>query len=116
VDSNDQLASFSNYGSSSVQIAAPGVKILSTTVGSHYSDVVTTYTNAQGQSAEMDWDGTSMATPIVAGAVAAVWTAHPSEDYHQIRNRILSSARQVSGLSGKVSSGGILNVSGAIQM
>jgi subtilisin family serine protease len=114
-DSVDELAQFSNYGVKSVHIAAPGVKILSTTSGGSYSDVVARYTDRSGREREMNWDGTSMATPTVAGAVALVWSQFPHEDYRQIRSRILSNARKVAGLSGRVASGGVLDIGGALK-
>ena len=113
-DNRDQIADFSNFGATSVQIGAPGVKILSTTAGNGYNDVVAQYTDSQGRAQEIDWDGTSMATPIVAGAVALVWSKYPTADYHTIRDRILNTARPAAGLSGKVSTGGILNVTAAL--
>ncbi|MGZ3687489.1 MAG: S8 family peptidase [Bdellovibrionota bacterium] len=114
-DKDDSLAEFSNYGAKTVDLAAPGVKILSTTVGSQYSDVVAKFTDSSGKTHEMDWDGTSMATPIVAGAVALVWSQHPSEDYHQIRDRILNNVRKVAGLAGKTVTGGVLDVAAAVK-
>lgn len=114
-DKEDGLADFSNFGAKSVHLAAPGVKILSTTVGSKYDDVVAKYKDSNGNPKTLDWDGTSMATPIVAGAVVAVWNSHPSENYHQIRDRILRNVRKVSKLSGKVSTGGVLDVAAAIR-
>ena len=126
-DSNDALAKFSNYGATSVHIGAPGVKILSTVVGNQYNDIVGTLQIGGPvlgpilgpilgvPAVTVDWDGTSMATPIVAGGVALVWSQHPSENYHQIRDRILRTARQVPSLAGKVSSGGILDVAAAVQ-
>lgn len=113
-DRNDKLAEFSCYGAKSVHIAAPGVKILSTTVGSQYSDIVATFTDPEGKLQSMDWDGTSMATPIVAGAAALVWSKYPNADYKEIRERILRSARKVPGLAGRVTTGGILDVTAAL--
>ena len=115
-DKNDAIADFSNFGAHSVHIAAPGVKILSTTSGDSYNDVVAHFKDSSGKAQELDWDGTSMATPIVAGAVALVWSKYPNASYHEIRDRILKSARTVPGLAGKVSTGGVLNVSGALGM
>lgn len=97
-DNNDGLASFSNYGSSSVDIGAPGVNILSCYGTSGYS-----YLN-----------GTSMAGPHVAGAAALVYAANPSYSYTQVRNRILSTARAVSSLSGRCATGGVLNIAAAL--
>jgi hypothetical protein len=70
-DSNDQRAWFSNYGSE-VDVAAPGVSIYSTYPGSGY-----TYMN-----------GTSMATPYVAGLAALIWSEHPSYTNDQVEGRI----------------------------
>lgn len=113
-DPSDALAPFSNYGVSKVDLAAPGVKILSTTVGSTYSDTIVSFTTPQRKPRVLNWDGTSMATPLVAGAAALVWSQHPDENYLQIKQRILSSVRHVPPLAGKVATGGVLNVSAAL--
>jgi len=97
-DNNDALASFSNYGSTTVDIGAPGVTIYSTYGTSGYS-----YLN-----------GTSMACPHVAGAVALVTSANPNMTYLQVRSRLLSTTRPVSSLSGKCVTGGVLDVAAAI--
>ncbi len=59
--------------------------------------------------------GTSMATPFVTGAVALVRAQYPDESVTTIRRRILNSADRISSLSGKVSSGGRLNLHRALQ-
>jgi len=57
----DQLASFSNYGNW-IDLAAPGVAIWTTTQGGGYGA----------------WSGTSLATPIVSGLAALVFSVKPS--------------------------------------
>jgi subtilisin family serine protease len=97
---SDELASFSNYGATTVDIAAPGVDILST------------YTNADGY-----WwlNGTSMAAPHVAGAAALLIGRHPAGlAPWQVREMLLSTAHKVDGLTGKVATGGRLDVAAAL--
>ncbi|HID61228.1 MAG TPA: peptidase S8, partial [Anaerolineae bacterium] len=70
-DSNDVRAWFSNYGPE-VDVAAPGVSIYSTYPGGGY-----TYMN-----------GTSMATPYVAGLAALIWSEYSSYTNDQVEGRI----------------------------
>ncbi|MCB0392025.1 MAG: S8 family serine peptidase [Bdellovibrionales bacterium] len=102
IDVNDNFGSFSNWGLNSVDIAAPGVKVFSTTVGNKYSDYVVPFLAT--------WDGTSMATPHVAGAAALYWSKHPTADWQEVKSAILSSAAKLSHMSGKLVSGGKLDV------
>ena len=76
---SDQRAAFSNYGPE-VDVAAPGVNILSTTGGSYAS-----------------WDGTSMATPHVAGLAALVLAQDPGLSVDQVFATIRDSADDVNG-------------------
>jgi len=92
-DRFDQLASFSNYGATSVDLAAPGVAILSTTPNGTYST----------------YSGTSMAAPHVTGTIALVWSAQPGLDYRQVIARIKSGVDHLSSLAGKVAAHGRLN-------
>ena len=92
-DYNDNLASFSNYGATSVDLAAPGVGIASTYPNSQYYYM----------------SGTSMATPHVSGVAALIKAANPSFSSSQIKSMILSSVDPLSGLSGKTVTGGRLD-------
>ncbi len=114
-DSDDEIAEFSNFGTRSVHIAAPGVKILSTTVGNNYDDVVARFTDPTGKVEVIDWDGTSMAAPIVAGAAALIWAQEPNLTYRQVKARLLTSVRKVPGLKGTVLTGGVLDVEAALR-
>lgn len=93
-DSSDALATFSSFGSTSVDIAAPGVDILSTVPG-------------EQQYAMMS--GTSMATPHVAGVVALIKSQFPEANPIQIKARLMGSSDRIPALTGKVASGGRLN-------
>lgn len=75
VDSNGDVASFSQFNAQ-VEIAAPGVGVLSTLPGNTYAA----------------WDGTSMATPHVAGVAALVWSHYPACTRAEIRQAINKSA------------------------
>jgi serine protease len=97
VDQSNRVASFSNYGRSTVDIAAPGVGIYSTLPNGKYGT----------------YSGTSMATPHVAGALALVWDTHPTWTYKQVIAAVLNTADRLSALSGKVASG-LLDVGKAI--
>ena len=95
--STDSLASFSNYGATSVDIAAPGSSILST-LRSGYGLK----------------SGTSMATPHVAGAAALLLAQDSDRSYSDLKNRLYDTATKVSGLTGKVATGARLNVGAAL--
>src|SRR3954471_8537239 len=102
---NDRLASFSDYGPKSVDIAAPGVDVLSTYPTALSSDRTWPYR----------WlDGTSMATPEVTGAAALVLGRDPALTPYQLREKLLDSAHPVAGLEDKVASGGRLDVAAAL--
>ncbi len=88
----NQLASFSNYGSNTVHIAAPGEEIFSCWNGSDY-DYKTL-------------NGTSMAAPHVSGIAALVISVFPNIGVSQLRSQILKSAIPVQSMSGKLSTGG----------
>lgn len=96
----DKFSSFSNYNAQYVDLAAPGSSIVSTLPNNRY-DLKS---------------GTSMATPFVTGAVAVALTHFPGSSYLQIRQYILSSIDTLSVLSGKVATGGRLNLDKMVLM
>ncbi len=98
--SQDQLASFSNWGPASVDVAAPGYQILSTVPNSGYAS----------------YSGTSMATPHVSGVAALAWSLKPNATVAEVRNAILQGADRLSSLSGRVATGGRLNAYNTLQL
>lgn len=92
-DNRDALASFSNFGATSVHLGAPGVNVLSTTRNNTYSY----------------FSGTSMATPHVSGAAALILSTS-ALNVAQLRSTILSSVDAIPSLAGNTSTGGRLNV------
>ncbi len=93
-DSGDRLSWFSNYGPQTVAIAAPGESILSTAKGGGY----------------VTKSGTSMAAPVISGALSLLWDLHPTWTYTQILDKLRTSVDTSSGLAGKVTTGGRINL------
>lgn len=91
---NDLLSYFSNYGASSVDLAAPGSDILSCKPGNTYAA----------------HNGTSMATPHVVGACALLWGLYPDKNFAQIKEAVLNATTSTPALTGKMVSEGRLNV------
>jgi thermitase len=87
-DHNDARASFSN-ANSDVEIAAPGVSVLSTIPGGQYARL----------------SGTSMATPHVSGVAGVLWQLFPGDTAAGIRGR-LTAAVDDRGPAGRDSSYG----------
>ena len=85
----DKLASFSNFGKQ-VSVSAPGVNILSTMptypsyLSSQHADTVTASYSMLS--------GTSMATPVVAGAAALLFSQNPSWTPAQVRSQLEKTA------------------------
>lgn len=93
-DHNDELASFSNFGLTTVDLGAPGVNTLSCEPGNQYQLL----------------SGTSMACPHVSGACALLWGRFPGMTNLQVKNRVMMFADPIPALAGKCVTGGRLNL------
>ena len=96
------LADFSNYGSRTVDVAAPGVLI---------DAAVPSLDNK----ATLPLSGTSMAAPFVAGVAAAVKVAKPELTPTAIKQILMATVDKKDWLDGKVISGGVVNKERAVE-
>ncbi len=99
-DNRDGLASFSNYGATTVHLGAPGVDVFSCQPGNLYQFL----------------SGTSMATPHVAGVAALVLSApgNSGMTVAQLKSAIINNTDTIPSLPGKTVSGGRLNAAKAV--
>lgn len=100
IDANGNLANFSQYGATSVDLGAPGVNVLSTIPGADYEP----------------YSGTSMATPHVSGALALCAAQDAAISAQELRSALAASTTSTSALVGKTVTGGRLNVAALIEM
>lgn len=96
VEASGVMSSFSNYGATSVDIAAPGTSILSCQPGGGYQYM----------------SGTSMATPHVSGACALLLSLNSGLSSQQVKAALLASAD--ASLPGLCVAGGLLRLDGAL--
>jgi len=97
--SADSLASFSNFGTHSVLMGAPGSSILSTLPNNNYGNL----------------SGTSMASPQVAGAAALLCAANSNVSVNQLRALLAFNGDAIAGLQGRSLTGRRLNVFKSLQ-
>jgi len=98
-NASDALTSFSHFGATTVDIAAPGNSILSTTPNNTYSF----------------FSGTSMAAPQVSGAAALLWAQNPNLTVQQVKNLLMADGNVITGFADKILSQRRLNVGNSMQ-
>lgn len=98
VDESDNLTYYSDYGTESVHIAAPGNLSVF---------------NRNGKAAE-EW-GTSFSAPLVSATAALMLQVNPSLTPSQLKTNILNSADTVPQLEGKIQGARRLNVKKAVK-
>ena len=96
----DTLAGFSNYGVQKVDVAAPGQSIWMAMNGGTYGYA----------------DGTSFASPIVAGIVALIYSIKPNASAVEVREALIAGSDPLPGLQGLVRSGGRVNAARTLQI
>jgi subtilisin family serine protease len=96
---NDKLASFSSFGDKVVELAAVGENVLSTVPGNKHQTM----------------SGTSMATPTVAAAAALIFATNPNLTAAEARKILIDTVEKDTDLTGKVSTGGKLNIAAAVE-
>lgn len=98
INKKGALASFSNYGKTTVDLGAPGVDILSTYPNNSYKSL----------------SGTSMATPHVSGVAALLLAKKPNLTISQLKERLINTGTPLKSLKNKTSSGRLLNAQQAL--
>ncbi|MCQ6558107.1 S8 family peptidase [Paenibacillus mendelii] len=96
---DNQIASFSSRGSG-IDVTAPGTAIRSTSPGGGYQTM----------------EGTSMASPHVAGGAALLLSQDPRLTPSQVAQRLRASAQRLSGYSSASQGSGLLQIADALSL
>lgn len=99
INSKGILSSFSNYGKTTIDIAAPGEHIVSTFPGNQYTST----------------NGTSMAAAFVSGEAALLLSLNEGFNSFDLKERILKSSDRLSSLVGRILNGNKINCNNAVQ-
>jgi thermitase len=108
-DRYDEKASFSNYGAKTVDLAAPGVDIVTTRASLSRASQADLTQNPFYRKYR-SYNGTSAAAALVSGAAALLKSLNPNLTADQLKVKLCTSVRQTTGLKSKCVSGGILDL------
>lgn len=95
-DGIDQKTNFSGYGSNCIDIAAPGVSFFSTSVYAPDKSAAGKFFN---QYYDGYWSGTSMAVPIISGALALIEGTNPNLSAQEVIDILLSTSDDINQLN-----------------
>ncbi len=114
LDNNNNIATFSNFGATSVDVGAYGDDILSTKPDNATFLVF----GSPGQGLSSDFygiiSGTSMASPQVAGLAALLYSDNTSLSWTEAKNTIMNTVVPVPDLNGITVTGGSINAYNAL--
>ncbi|MBX7230855.1 MAG: S8 family serine peptidase [Bdellovibrionales bacterium] len=88
------LALYSNFGAKSVDVVAPG--------GDSSDEILSAFLDNPANINLKGGYGTSMATPIVSGVAALVWSKHPEFNFQQVKEVLLNAGTENPDLRGVV--------------
>lgn len=98
--SSGGMSGFSNYGKVSVDVAAPGSSVYSTTPGNRYESM----------------SGTSMASPTTAGVAAEILAHYPNLSPLQLKQVLMDSVSKVDRFKDKIVTGGRIDLLKALDL
>ena len=99
-NNRDELAGFSSFGETTVDVAAPGVAILTTNTNNSYTFI----------------DGTSFSGPITAGVVGLMKTIRPDLTPLEVAQALIDSSDPIAALQDRVVADGRINAARALEI
>jgi serine protease AprX len=117
---DDYIADFSGRGPTRFEYAmkpdvvAPGYGVIATAASGSY--LLTTYPATQVTAGYLRLNGTSMATPVVAGAAALMLSANPNLSAHTVKAVLQYTAQRLGTTDVMTQGAGEINVAGAVRL
>lgn len=99
----DGIASFSDYGPTTVDVAAPGLQIVTTQLDGGYADGA----NCGDAGGNCGVSGTSFSAPYTAGIAALIKSEYPAASYPEIKARLIASGEAGDGAGLRTAAGRI---------